>query len=535
MSAGALDALFGIVQSDGDEVELGGGLNFTGGLAAAYNQGTGVIDVTLAASGEASIIDYDNAASGLAASNVQDAIDELAAWGWADVLENGASSGGHDVTIDADDAFIFERGAANARMVASVDLPGGIDLENDGGSSAGFLLVNGATRGAVYTFGGGTTLETETGVLLLNAPADIVHLTSDVGFDFESTTPGGPVVITVTVTAPVVTWTTDVGGTQLDVVGDFIVEASDDVGFDADADFWIEAVSNFDVTAAGGTHTYENDFFITALGEIGLDGDSGVTLSGGGTLLGTFTNSASGLQMAAGKRVAFGGVSTQYITSDASGMESHVPTGDTFEWFINSVSKLLIDTSLVTVGAAALAIGATVASTGAIRLVNNSAINFRNAANGGDISGVFTNGSDQLFLGWSGNPASTLIYSGTGFTIQMIPGGTAVGIWRTTELELASTMALDFAGDVLITDGGSAVITSDADALILARASGNVAFGADASAWNSMVRGTYIAQATANPAAAPLTGFYLYGDASTGRPTLWVAGDPSPIVLGEGL
>ncbi len=43
---GSLDAALGSVSSDGVDVELGGGLNFTGGLRADFNPASKVIDVT---------------------------------------------------------------------------------------------------------------------------------------------------------------------------------------------------------------------------------------------------------------------------------------------------------------------------------------------------------------------------------------------------------------------------------------------------------------------------------------------------------
>lgn len=53
-------------------------------------------------------------------------------------------------------------------------------------------------------------------------------------------------------------------------------------------------------------------------------------------------------------------------------------------------------------------------------------------------------------------------------------------------------------------------VLADSEALILARASGNVAIGADPASWNSMVRGLFIADATAVPTGNPTGGAYLY-------------------------
>jgi hypothetical protein len=604
MSAGALDALFGIVQSDGDEVELGGGLNFTGGLAAEFNQSTGVIDVTLAGAGEASIIDYDNAASGLAASNVQDAIDEIAGWGWSSVLENGANSGGHDVTIDADDAFIFERGAAHARMVASVDIPGGIDLENDGGSAAGFLFVDGATRGALYTVdGSGTTLEAETGRLLLNAADGRVDFDALDGFDFERVG-GGPVVITVTDAAPVVTWTTEVGSSEIAVTGaleleastDLEVEAGDDVFLDAGARIIAEAATSFAATGtttatltagtlatiagadillnaaddltlnavdlivgtttcaitADASFTVDSDLVDIASGDTAVvsaaaalsltsgttatvQGATSVVLNVGGAVLtvaatlatfaqpvvipgGTGTAStgslrtgdnftiygrddgntgnrlllewatdnlslgdssniddlkiqvnasgiigfycgsaigeiaSTGLTMVSGKQLALSSIN-QYLVADASGIEYHVPTGDTHEFFVNSVSKLLVDTSLVTVGAAALAIGTSTAATGALRFGNNAATYSELAA--GTDSRIFVLGSDDILRVGDANVRMD-------FTVS----STLVAIMRSTELELQSNVNLqllgvgtiDFAHNIALGGGAAATM-----------------------------------------------------------------------------
>jgi hypothetical protein len=67
-------------KSDGTSIPQSKTINFKSGIAAAYNNSTGEIDVEADPTGidvDAASVDYDNATSGLAATDAQGAIDEI--------------------------------------------------------------------------------------------------------------------------------------------------------------------------------------------------------------------------------------------------------------------------------------------------------------------------------------------------------------------------------------------------------------------------------------------------------------------------
>lgn len=155
--AGALDALLGIVFSDGVEIELGGGLNFKGAIVASYNTTTGVVDIDLANS-LASSIDYDNATSGLAASNVQDAIDELAASAaalrWRDVLATtgGNTTSGYNPTIsNGDELYVYGDAAATLEGGQTArGTSGFLEVSRFGGGAGGMAITDGGAVAALF-------------------------------------------------------------------------------------------------------------------------------------------------------------------------------------------------------------------------------------------------------------------------------------------------------------------------------------------------------------------------------------------------
>lgn len=154
----ALDAYFGKVFCEGVEIELGGGFDFVDGILAEYNTETERVQISLNLSA-ADEITYDNATSGLAASTVQDAIDELATWGLPEVLANDAHTGGFDLVVDLNDAinvtgdFVSAlEGGATARGTAGM-----VEVSRSGGGASGYAIKSSGTVSGVFSYNGSVT------------------------------------------------------------------------------------------------------------------------------------------------------------------------------------------------------------------------------------------------------------------------------------------------------------------------------------------------------------------------------------------
>ena len=96
-----------------------------------------------------------------------------------------------------------------------------------------------------------------------------------------------------------------------------------------------------------------------------------------------------------------------------------------------------IDGSTLTIGSAPAT------SISGVGLTNNTGLYARNVGGVGNIRAVFVSSGDSVLLGET-TAANTFIDGNA--TVTLRPGGSNVGIWRTTELELQSGIKLDWAG-----------------------------------------------------------------------------------------
>lgn len=93
--------------------------------------------------GDAEDISYNNAGSGLAATNVQDAVDELAAEIAAIDIDSNSGGGGGDL-LDNFAPFAFRMCAPGNAGTGTVDNVGAINLTQTGGSPANDVPTNGS-------------------------------------------------------------------------------------------------------------------------------------------------------------------------------------------------------------------------------------------------------------------------------------------------------------------------------------------------------------------------------------------------------
>lgn len=473
MAASWAGAMFGAIFSSGVAVEMGGGLNFVAPLAATFNEVTKVIDVTFDAGSES--LDYDNSSSGLTATNVQDAIDEIAAFDLSDILAKGNSTGAHDISVNASQAITFagevsiKRGAtavmtssaANTTVLAPtivdlqaastsivqvsatkaqiqstkyLDFVGVIDIRDDDGTR----FASGATQSYVQAPVGGTA------ELRVNAT---VYVQANGGASTVVLSPAGTTVATLSTT---------------------LVQLADGIAV------------RFGSTnpAVSGDSRHRNNTTMVAFRDVGNTKDIAALRSDNadGVILGDEVNgAATGIRANTTISHRIGAGATVVTVTRSNQFE--IQAGFALDWASGTASLSIADSnwmtstsSLTTVLTGALGVGSgTLSTTGAIRFASNAGDQkYRNNGNTADIRAFAVNASDQVLIGDGTNNANVAINASTSCILQ-VASSSIITASSTTVTVAVST--LTFANTVtspLINQANNTTSDATAQSMIVA-------------------------------------------------------------------
>jgi hypothetical protein len=171
-------------------------------------------------------------------------------------------------------------------------------------------------------------------------------------------------------------------------------------------DLQVGGVSKFNVTKAGAISL--GSYIVTT--QVGLNGQGWIATSSDGVM--KITNNAA----TDFTRLQFGGTTASFpaLTRNGTALQATLADSSGYAPFNANI--------LTAVGAGAyVAVGTNPASAGAVRLANNTLIKARNAANGGDITIIGTDGSDNIIFNGQIVTFGAADSAGAGYRLVRVP------------------------------------------------------------------------------------------------------------------